>query len=228
MIKISKVIISFLFFAVLLTGCLNDNDTAVTTAAKSGQLPINLDTVKQQIIEYRDSGNWSRDLDDAGNKGVALLRAAYNQNDTQAVVFDIDETTLDNYQNLKADKFAVVKESSTAWMVGAKAPAIKEIKKIYDEAVSKGIYVFFITGRAESLRTATINNLNITGYTKFEKLIMHETTGETALVYKTAARAALEKEGYRNILNVGDQDSDILGGYSLYTLKLPNPMYILN
>lgn len=228
MIKISKIIISFLFFAVLLTGCLNDNDTAVTTASKSGQLPINLDTVKQQIIEYRDSGNWSRDLDEAGNKGVAFLRAAYNQNDTQAVVFDIDETTLDNYQNLKADKFAVVKESSNAWIVDAKAPAIKEIKKIYDEAVSKGIYVFFITGRAESLRTATINNLNITGYTKFEKLIMHETTDETALVYKTAARAALEKEGYRIILNVGDQDSDILGGYSLYTLKLPNPMYILN
>ena len=228
MIKISKVIISFLFFAVLLTGCLNDNDTAVTTAEKTGQLPINLDTVKQQIIEYRDSGNWSRDLDETGDKGVALLRTAYNQNDTQAVVFDIDETTLDNYENFKADKFAIVKESSIAWMVDAKAPAIKGTKKIYDEAVSKGIYVFFITGRTENLRAVTVNNLNIAGYTKFEKLVMHDTTGETALVYKTAARAALENQGYRIILNVGDQDSDILGGYSLYTLKLPNPMYILN
>ena len=227
MIKISKVIISILFFALLLTGCLNGDDAAVTTAARPGQLPINLDTVKQQIIEYRDSGNWSRDIDEAGDKGVALLRAAYNQNDTQAVVFDIDETTLDNYENLKADKFAVVKESSVAWMTGAKAPAIKGTKKIYDEAVSKGIYVFFITGRDKSLRAATENNLNIAGYTKYEKIVMHETTGETALVYKTAARAALETEGYRIILNVGEQESDILGGHSLYTLKLPNPMYIL-
>jgi len=112
-------------------------------------------------------------------------------------------------------------------MTSGKAPAIKGSKKIYDEAVSKGIYVFFITGRAESLRAATENNLNLAGYTKYEKMIMHDKTGETALVYKTAARAAVERSGYRIILSVGDQESDLLGGYTLNTLKLPNPMYIL-
>ncbi|HNY13282.1 MAG TPA: HAD family acid phosphatase [Candidatus Wallbacteria bacterium] len=228
MVKISKVILSFLFFALLLTGCLSSDDTTYVLGTQPGQLPTNLDTVKQQIIQYRDSGNWGRELDAAGDKGVALLRAAYNQNDTQAVVFDIDETTLDNYDNMKKDNFAIVKESSVAWMTSAKAPAVNGSKKIYDEAVSKGIYVFFITGRAESLRAVTANNLNVAGYTKYEKMIMHETTGETALVYKTAARASVEKAGYRIILNVGDQDSDLLGGYSLNTLKLPNPMYILN
>ncbi len=227
MSKISKVILSFLFLALLLTGCLNSDDAIVVSGTQPGQLPVNLDTVKQQIIEYRDSGNWGRELDAAEDKGVALLRAAYNQNDTQAVVFDIDETTLDNYENLKADKFAVVNESSTAWIISGKAPAIRGSKKIYDEAVSKGIYVFFITGRAESLRTATENNLNLAGYTKYEKMIMHDKTGETALVYKTAARAVVERSGYRIILSVGDQDSDLLGGYTLNILKLPNPMYIL-
>ena len=227
MTKISKVIISSLFLAFLLTGCFNGDDTTVVSVTQPGQLPTNLDTVKQQIIAYRDSGNWGRELDAAGDSGVTMLRAAYNQNDTQAVVFDIDETTLDNYENLKADNFTVVKESSVAWMTSGKAPAIRGTKKIYDEAVSKGIYVFFITGRGESLRAATENNLNTAGYTKYEKMIMHEKTGETALVYKTAARAAVERAGYRIVLNVGDQESDLQGGHSLNILKLPNPMYIL-
>jgi len=228
MFKISKIVISSLLLAFLLTGCFNSDDSIVASGTQPGQLPTNLDTIKQQIIQYRDSGNWGRELDAAGDSGVAMLRSAYNQNDTQAVVFDIDETVLDNYENLKADNFTVVKESSIAWITSAKAPAIHGTKKIYDEAVSKGIFVFFITGRAESLRAATVNNLNAAGYTKYEKLVMHETTGETALVYKSAARAVVESAGYHIILNVGDQDSDLLGGHSLYTLKLPNPMYILN
>ncbi len=227
MIKISKIFISVLLSAFLLTGCFNSDDAAVGNGAGKVEVP-NLDAVKQMIIQYRDSGDWGRDIESAGDRGVALLRSAYNQNDTQAVVFDIDETLLDNYENLKADKFAVVKESSNAWIASAKAPAISGTKKIYDEAVSKGINVFLITGRAEALRAATVNNLNAAGYTKYERLITHDTTGETALVYKSAARAALEKEGYQIILNVGDQDSDLLGGHSLHTLKIPNPMYILN
>jgi hypothetical protein len=40
-------------------------------------------------------------------------------------------------------------------------------------------------------------------------------------------RQALEKGGYLIVLNIGDQWSDLMGGYSLKTFKLPNPFYYI-
>lgn len=51
---------------------------------------------------------------------------------------------------------------------------------------------------------------------------------EASIDFKPATRAEVESSGYHIILNVGDQYSDLVGGYSLYTLKLPNPVYIVN
>ena len=185
----------------------------------------NLDKAKEKIVQYRESGDWARDLDTAGNKGVALLRSAYNQNETQAVVFDIDETALDNYEYFKQNNFVDVQQLYIEWISSGKAPAVTGAKKIYDEAAGKGIHVFFICARDESLRAVTANNLKNAGYLKYDNLILLEDSAMTSLEFKSAARAGIEKDGYRIILNVGDQDSDLDGGHSLYTLKLPNPMY---
>jgi len=35
-----------------------------------------------------------------------------------------------------------------------------------------------------------------------------------------------QKAGYKIIANVGDQQSDLNGGYSERTYKLPNPIYL--
>jgi len=197
-------------------------------ALKESQIP-NLGRAVEMVVQYRESGDWGREIDEAGNRGVALLRAAYDPDEKQAVVFDIDETTLDNYEYLSSNDFAMVQESWKTWLASGKAPAIQGIKKIYDEAVAKGVYVFFITGRGEKARTASDNNLKIAGYLKFEKLIMRDEASLdlTALDYKSRERAKLEKAGYHIILNVGDQYSDIFGGHSLHILKVPNPMYFI-
>ena len=56
-----------------------------------------------------------------------------------------------------------------------------------------------------------------------------EYSGATAVVYKSAERAKLEKSGYRIIGNTGDQWSDILGNPTgRRTFKLPDPMYYIS
>ncbi len=45
--------------------------------------------------------------------------------------------------------------------------------------------------------------------------------------YKAGTRRHIESLGYRIVLNVGDQWSDLQGGYADKVLKLPNPTYFL-
>ena len=44
--------------------------------------------------------------------------------------------------------------------------------------------------------------------------------------YKSGARKAIEQRGFTILANVGDQQSDLAGGYSERTYKLPNPIYL--
>jgi hypothetical protein len=45
--------------------------------------------------------------------------------------------------------------------------------------------------------------------------------------YKTAARRALYREGYTIVANLGDQESDLRGGYAERTFKVPDPLYLM-
>ena len=45
--------------------------------------------------------------------------------------------------------------------------------------------------------------------------------------YKSGTRAYIESQGYDIVANFGDQFSDLLGGFSDKTFKLPNPNYYL-
>lgn len=197
-------------------------------AYRDSQIP-NLEKIKQMIIEYRKSGDWTRELQAAGDRGIEMFYKSYDEKEKQAVVFDIDETTVDNYEYYEKNNFAFIPTIWFEWVDSAKAPAIKGVKRIYDEAVKKGVPVFFITGRSEKGRVSTEKNLMNAGYAKYEKLIMRSTEEKelTAIEYKSKRREKIEKSGYRIILNVGDQYSDLFGGYSENILKLPNPMYFI-
>jgi hypothetical protein len=45
--------------------------------------------------------------------------------------------------------------------------------------------------------------------------------------YKSGTRAYIESQGYDIVGNFGDQFSDLLGGFSDKTFKMPNPNYYL-
>jgi hypothetical protein len=45
--------------------------------------------------------------------------------------------------------------------------------------------------------------------------------------YKSGTRAYIESKGYKIVADIGDQFSDLLGGFAQRTFKMPNPNYYL-
>jgi predicted secreted acid phosphatase len=145
----------------------------------------------------------------------------------QAIVFDVDETALSNYSAIVADGF-VYGPKSQAEATDEIGTAIKPSLDLFNLAKSKGIAVFFITGRGEAVRDHTASNLAREGFTGYQQLILKPTgfTG-TTVAYKAGARKAIEDQGYNILASVGDQYSDLAGGYADLAVKLPNPFYYL-
>ncbi|WP_445151777.1 HAD family acid phosphatase [Baekduia sp. Peel2402] len=145
----------------------------------------------------------------------------------QAIVFDVDETALSNYSAIVADGF-VYGPKSQAEAVDEIGTAIKPSLDLFNLAKSKGVDVFFITGRGEAVRDHTASNLAREGFTGYKELVLKPAgfTG-TTVAYKAGARKAIEDQGYNILASVGDQYSDLAGGYADLAVKLPNPFYYL-
>ena len=144
-----------------------------------------------------------------------------------AIVLDIDETSLSNYSAINADNFTygVNSQGEAVNKIGV---AIAPTLELFNLAKKNGVAVFFITGRGEAVRQPTTENLQAQGYSGWDGLTLKPAgTTLTTVAYKSAARAAIEQQGYRIIANVGDQYSDLAGGHEDTAFKLPNPFYFL-
>ncbi len=98
---------------------------------------------------------------------------------------------------------------------------------LFRQARALNVAVFFITGRPESQRGATEQNLRNAGYEGYSALYMvpEGTHYPSAASFKAPVRTAIERAGYTIIANVGDQPSDLAGGHAEKTFLLPNPFY---
>jgi predicted secreted acid phosphatase len=108
-------------------------------------------------------------------------------------------------------------------------PAIKATQRLYQYARKQGIAVFFITGRAEKLRVITKKNLKSVGYDKWDGLYMkpNDYENKSIIPYKSSMRKIIQDMGYTIVVNIGDQFSDLAGGYAESVYKLPNPYYFI-
>jgi len=90
------------------------------------------------------------------------------------------------------------------------------------------VAVFFITARPESLRKPTERNLRAAGYDVWADLVMvpgNSPRLKYAEGFKAPARKRIVEQGYTIVVNMGDQESDLAGGYAERTFKLPDPFY---
>ena len=196
----------------------------------------NLDNLKAQLRQYHECtctcGCYAKDLDRQADRAIAFLRiraANRRPEEKLALVLDIDETTLSNYQQLLKTDFGYNKDAFTAWVLSAQAPVIPGTLHLYQEAHRLGVSVFFLTGRPEAQRAASEENLRSQGFDNWQ-LIMRSPAqaSATATAYKSAARATLQEQGYKMVLNVGDQWSDLKGKPEAeYSVKYPDPFYFL-
>jgi len=204
---------------------------------------LNLDTLKKQVKEYHACtcrcGCYTKDLDYQADRAIAFLRgrAAANKQfadgkPTQklALVLDIDETTLSNWEEMQKADFAYDSKAFNAWVETAAAPAIPGTLRLYNEAQRLGVSVFFLTGRPEEQRAATERNLRSQGFDKWQELILRtpEQKSLSATLYKAAERSTIVARGYTIVESVGDQWSDLKGKPEAeYSVKYPNPFYFI-
>jgi predicted secreted acid phosphatase len=138
----------------------------------------NLSLYKNQLIKYYDSGEYAQDMNAVAQQAIAYLTQRVQQNNTAAqpkklaVVFDIDETSLSNFNYMRAADFAFPFKILAEEQPQANEPVLPSTLKLYQEAIKDHVAVFFITGRKENLRAATIFNLHKVGYSTWDALIL--------------------------------------------------------
>ncbi len=205
--------------------------------AQQASEPKNLYTLKQEINAYVTSREYGREVARvAAEANKYLLRriprgipkhAKHSQK--LAVVFDIDETTLSNVRHIQANDYGYLPKVWDAWVAEGQATAIFPVQAVYNTAVNAKVDVFFITGRKQSDAPGTERNLRQVGYETWTKIFYKpDDFAESTRAFKIATRRQLAAEGYLIIANIGDQNSDLVGGYAEKTFKLPNPFYLVN
>jgi acid phosphatase len=186
----------------------------------------NLETVKNEVANYYESGRYDSELKEI----ISDIKPEFesiNVGLKSAVVFDVDETTLSNYKVTKELDFGYVKHLWEEWILKEEADAIIPVRDFYNYLVDRGFKIIFITGRKDYQHQATFNNLIKAGYTKFDTLITRNADEYklSAVEYKSAKRTELTSKGYDIKGNFGDQWSDLEGVYSGIKVKLPNYQY---
>ena len=204
---------------------------------------------RYRLADYADcvgtSGCYWADLDSQYKRAEAALDTAVSTKkpgEKLAVVMDIDETSLSSYCEMKRDDFGYVGSLFNAWIVSPDASvAIPGALRFFNKAKAAGVALFFITGRpgipdySASKPTvdqteATARNLEAAGYHGWDGLQLRN-GGENAMStieYKSEERHRIADKGYRVVMSVGDQWSDLLGEPKAeISVKLPNPFYFL-
>jgi predicted secreted acid phosphatase len=161
-----------------------------------------------------------------------------------AIVFDADDTTLWTYDMEDgAMHFNFDPALQNEWVQDERFPATPSMVGFVNKAQRKGFAIFGITGRSDAQEDATLGNLEKVGYRPFDNdnfytkwsgsnpkpayVTCANVASCTTVEYKAGTRKHIEKLGYDIVLNVGDQWSDLQGGYAEKVLKLPNPTYFL-
>ena len=195
--------------------------------------PSNLALAKKTVIEYHDSGAYAKDCASVADQALDYLRSAHFTKTDQgkpAIVFDIDETSLSMYSSMKHLNFGGTMEQFHAADQKGDYVAIPSTLKLYQYAIANNIAVIFITGRPKNEEAATIRNLKAEGYNTWNKIVFRDGAYKktSAAIYKTAMRKQLTANGYHIVANIGDQTSDLAGGYADKIFLLPNPYYLIN
>lgn len=188
----------------------------------------NLDTAKDEVAKYYESGQYAEELtkiiEDAKKEFSKVVPTS-----NSAVIFDIDETALDNYKEIKRIGFGYERQLWEEWLQKAEAPAIPQVKNLYNFLIEKGFKVVFITGKKDYQYDATFKNMIAVGYTKFDTIITRSKDEYKikSAQYKSQKRNELVGKGYVIAGCVGDQLTDCVGDNCGIVVKLPNYLYLV-
>jgi len=205
--------------------------------ATTGAVPRLYDA-QQGIERYIASGGYDRDFAAVAARAQAFMESRASKVTRPAIVLDIDETSLSNWPAYRANGWARITAGPCdlehgpcgirAWQAMAASKALAPTLALARRADALGVAVFFITGRPPELREATERNLRQEGYKPAGVILLPQgATFKSAVDFKAPERKKIAEQGYTVLLSMGDQQSDLDGGYAERTFKLPNPVYFL-
>jgi predicted secreted acid phosphatase len=145
--------------------------------------PANIGDTKIAALAYHQSGAYERDLNTVVARAGQQLALRASAVKRAAIVFDVDETVLSNWEIINRDDFGRPIEGPcnislsgpcgwAAWDQLAQDPPIVPSLKLFRQARSLDVTIFFISGRPENQRAATERNLQSVGYRGYARLYM--------------------------------------------------------
>jgi predicted secreted acid phosphatase len=213
--------------------------------------PINIGILANALTYYRCT-EYDAEVTAALNAARAWVGKRASEVAKPAIVLDIDETSLSNWDEIHHNNFGYIPSGACdlgasaacgqrAWELSARAAAIEPTLELFNFAKTlkdkngDSVDIYFATGRYEDPfeRIATEWNLHRVGYDQWRKLFMRPDSSRSdkyVSKYKTWARTQIEAD-HIIIANVGDQFSDLVGDQSgdhaERCFKVPNPFYFI-
>ncbi|PSM37323.1 hydrolase [Streptomyces dioscori] len=156
-----------------------------------------------------DHATWQNDCRAVMAEALPYLKeriAGAAAGEKQAIVFDIDNTTLE-----------------TDFGFSYPSPANAPVLDVARYAQDHGVALFFVTARPDIIKSVTDYNLKHVGY-QVSGLYVRSFVDlfKDVAAYKTAQRKAVEAKGYTIIANIGNSATDLSGGHAEKTYKLPD------
>jgi hypothetical protein len=212
-------------------------------AVQEGTQPVKYEAAGGSEVGLRPTGVGLPSIGESGTVGagelVSSLRAYYESGEYEADLTAVDgaaesylnahlttdETSLSNYKGLLASGFTAAGLATTS--VTGTATAIAPTLALYRDAIAHHVAVFFITGRPSEIQSITEENLRDVGYDEGWSGLYFKPAEADTEAFKSSTRQTIDKDGYRIVVNVGDQQSDLDGGYAKQGFKLPDPFYYI-
>ena len=177
------------------------------------------------LTKYHDSGEYESDLSSVDGAAQSYLDAHLGGHAKPAIVLDIDETSLSNYTGLVASGFTAagtVAQAASRHGHGdrADARAVSRRDRTWRRRVLRHRPPLGDPG-ADRIKPEKRRLRR-----RLERADFKPTEADTEQ-FKSSTRAAIQKSGYHIVINVGDQQSDLDGGFAQRAFKLPNPFYFI-
>ncbi|MBX6355100.1 MAG: acid phosphatase [Micromonosporaceae bacterium] len=238
-----------------------------TSTPRTEDQVTNIDVLRQQLRNYYgdplgtgvagENSNYAKEARAVAAAGKRWLSHHHHTHGTKAIVLDVDDTTLLNWNYEVFSNWAFNPATNATFVTEQRFPAVPGMVDLVRTAEREGYAIFYITGRPATQEQATLGNLTADGvgvdagfpkptplgngedglFTKpavadYPDYLRAACAGDpngscTTIHYKSATRAHIESLGYHIVANFGDQFSDLKGGHADRTFKLPNPNYFL-
>jgi hypothetical protein len=123
-------------------------DSIITPDKPKKDGHFNIDTYKRQLTKYHDEGAYNKDIVAVMEKATRYVLDRASDVKRPAVVLDIDETSLSNWENIKVDDYGFIEDGPcplqakkacgfNEWIDMAIAPAIEPTLKFFNAIRAK-------------------------------------------------------------------------------------------